>query len=187
MTGSALQEYARGILTHVPWEHWLVMVVVSLALTVILLIQKKCSVYGAIVLGLTVFTCLVILDTAVVIRYLGFLRHGTGRNLELELDRLLHGSELARNEVISNVVVFVPFGFFLEEFFAATKRFGGWWRLGFVAMSAWGLSFCIEFLQLVLRVGYFEVMDLLLNTLGGVLGAVIAIDGRALLVRGKRC
>ena len=70
MTGSALQEYARGILSHVPWMHWAVMGVVSLALTVILLIRKKCSVYGAIALGLMVFMGLFLLDTAVVIRYL---------------------------------------------------------------------------------------------------------------------
>ena len=119
MSGSALQEYVRGILTHVPWEHWVVMVVVSLALTVILLIRKKCSVYGAIALGLAVFTGLVLLDTAVVIRHLRLLRHGTGHNLRFGLDRLLYGSKDARSEVISNLIVFSPFGFFLAEFFAS--------------------------------------------------------------------
>ena len=85
----------------------------SLALTVILLIRKKCSVYGAIALGLTVFTGLVLLDSAVLIRYLRLLRNGTGRNLEFTLDRHLHGSEGARSEVISNLIVFIPSGFFL--------------------------------------------------------------------------
>ena len=40
-------------------------------MTVILLIRKKCSVYGAIALGVTVFMGLFLLDTAVGIRYLG--------------------------------------------------------------------------------------------------------------------
>ena len=116
MTGSALQEYARGILTLVPWEHWVMMVVVSLALTGFLLIRKKSSAYGAIALGLTVFTGLVLVDTAVLIRHLGLLQHSTGHNLGFELDRLLHGSKDARSEVISNLIVFVPFGFFLTDY-----------------------------------------------------------------------
>jgi len=186
MTGSALLEFARGILSKVPWEHWVVMVVVSLALTAILLIRKKSSVYDAITLGLAVFIGLVLLDTAVFIRYLGFLRHGTGRNLGFALDRLLHGSELARTEVISNVIVFVPFGFFLAEYLASLKRLNIVRRLGLATLIAFSLSLFIECLQLVLKVGYFEVMDIMLNTLGGVFGAVIAIAGRALLARGKK-
>ena len=189
VTGSALQEYARGILTHVPWEHWVVMVVVSLALTVILLIRKKCSVYGAVALGLAVFTGLVLLDMAVLIRHLGLLRHGVGRNLGFALDRLLHGSEGARSEVISNLIVFIPFGFFLAEFLAAapvssagpkstTTRFGIGRRLGVAALTAFSLSLCIECLQLVLKVGFFEVTDLVMNTLGGFVGALMSVGVR---------
>ena len=174
MTGSALREYAHGILTHVPWEHWVVMVVVSLALTVILLTRKKCSVYGAIALGLAVFTGLVLRDTAVMLRYLKLLRHGAGVNLKFALDRLLHGSGGARSEVISNLIVFIPFGFFLAEFLASLKRFSIGRRLGFAALTAFSLSLCIELLQLILKVGYFEVMDLVLNTLGGFVGALIS-------------
>ena len=150
----------------------------SLALTVILLIRKKCSVYGAIALGLTVFMGLFLLDTAVLIRYLGLLRHGVGRNLGFALARLLHGSEGARSEVISNLIVFIPFGFFLAEFLASLKRFSIGRRLGVAALNAFGLSLCIELLQLILKVGYFEVMDLVLNTLGGFVGALISVGVR---------
>lgn len=175
MSGSALQEYARGILTHVPWEHWVVMVVVSLALTVILLIRKKCSVYGAVALGLTVFTGLVFLDTAVVIRHLGLLRHSAGRHLGFSLDRLLHGNDFARNEVLSNLIIFIPFGFFLAEFWASLKRFSIGRRLGIVTLTAFSFSLCIELLQLVLKVGYFEVMDMVLNTVGGFVGTGVSL------------
>ena len=175
MTGSALLEYVRGILTHVPWEHWAVMAVVSLALTVILLIRKKCSVYGAIALGFAVFIGLVLLDTAVLIRHLGLLLNGTGHNLGFTLDRLLHGSEGARSEVISNLIVFIPIGFFLAEYLASLKRLSIVRRLGLVTLTAFSLSLLIECLQLVLKVGYFEVMDMVLNTVGGFVGTGVSL------------
>ena len=175
MATATLLSYARGILSHIPVGHWVVMGVVSLALTTILLIRKKCSAYGAIAFGLAVFTGLVLLDSAVLIRHLGFLRYGAGRNLEFTLDRLLNGSEGARSEMISNLIVFIPFGFFLAEFLASLKRFGIWRRLGLVALTAFSLSLCIELLQLILKVGYFEVMDLVLNTLGGVVGTGVSL------------
>ena len=181
MTGSALQEYARGILTHVPWEHWVVMGVVSLALTVILLIRKKCSVYGAIALGLTVFMGLFLLDTAVGIRYLGIMKHAAGHNLTLDFSRMFRKSGQGPVETLSNIAVFVPFGFFLGEWLASSNRTGSWRRVGLVTLAVFGLSLCIECLQLVLHVGFFEVTDLVMNTVGGVIGAVLSILGRRIL------
>ena len=131
MLGSALQEFARGILSHIPWEHWAVMGVVSLALTltVILLNRKKCSVYGAIALGLTVFMGLFLLDAAVVIRYLGITSHSSGHNLTLDFSRLFQKSGQRHVESIANIAAFVPFGFFLAEFLASLNRTGtGSWR-----------------------------------------------------------
>ena len=87
MSISALQSYARGIFSHIPWSHWVVIGGVSLALTVILLIRKRCSVYGATALGLTVFMGLFLLDAAVVIRYLGITPHSSGHNLTLDFAR----------------------------------------------------------------------------------------------------
>ena len=104
---------ARGILSHVPCSHWAVMGVVSLTLTVILLIRKKCSVYGAIALGLTVFMGLFLLDTAVGIRYLGIMKHSAGHDLTLDFSRMFQKSGQGPVETLSNIAVFVPFGFFL--------------------------------------------------------------------------
>ncbi len=174
MTGSALQEYARGILTHVPWEHWVVMVVVSLALTVILLIRKKCSVYGAIALGLAVFTGLVLLDAAVAIRWNDGVTHSTGFNPATEIHHFLYGGMVRWTEMFANIAVFVPFGFFLSEFLSTTKRFVSKCQIGLVALAAFGLSLCIESLQLIFRLGVFEITDLVLNTLGGVVGALMS-------------
>ena len=50
--------------------------------------------------------------------------------------------------------------------------------LWFAALSAFCLSLCNECLQLVLKVGYFDVMDLVLNTLGGFVGALISVGVR---------
>ena len=147
---SALQEYAHSILTHVPWPHWVVMGLLSLALTVILLIRKKCSVYGAIALGLTVFMGLFLLDTAVGIRYLGIMKHAAGHDLTLDFSRMFRKSGQGPVETLSNIAVFVPFGFFLGEWLASSNRTGSWRRVGLVTLAAFGLSLCIECLQLVL-------------------------------------
>ena len=41
-------------------------------------------------------------------------------------------------------------------------------------MAGFGLSLCIECLQLLLRVGIFELTDLVMNTLGEFIGALIS-------------
>ena len=150
MSFSALQEYACVILGHIPWEHWAVMAVVSLAWTVILLIRKKCSVYGAMAWGLTVFMGLFLLDTAVGIRYLGIMKHAAGHDLTLDFSRIFQKNGQGLIEAVSNIAVFVPFGFFLGEFLESLNRSGSWRRVGLVTLVAFGLSLCIECLQLVL-------------------------------------
>lgn len=185
MTSSALQEYARGILGHIPREHWTVMAVVSLGWTVILLIRKKCPVYGAVAMGLTVFVGLFVLDAAVVIRYLGITPHTSGCNLTLDLSRLFRKTGQGPAESISNIAVFVPFGFFLAESLASLNRTstGSWRRVCWAVLAAFGLSLCIECLQLLLKVGYFEVMDLVGNGVGGVIGAGVSVVIRRVLLK----
>ena len=187
MSASSLQTYARGILSHVPWTHWAVMGVVSLALTVILLIRKKCSVYGATALGLTVFMGLFLLDAVVGIRYLGITPHSSGHNLTLDFTRLFQKSGHRHIESIANIAAFVPLGFFLAEFLASLNRTGtGYWRRGgWVVLAAFGLSLCIECLQLLLKVGFFEVTDLVLNTVGVLVGALISVGVRK-VVAGRK-
>ena len=174
MLVSAVLSYARGILSQVPWVHWAVMGVVSLALTVIILIRKKCSAYGAIALGLSVFWGLFLVDTAVGIRFLGIMPHTFGHNLTLDFSRMFRKSGHGPVETISNIAVFVPFGFFLGEWLASLNRTGSWRRVGLVTLAAFGLSLCIECLQLVLKVGFFEVTDLVMNTVGGGVGGWIS-------------
>ncbi len=50
--------------------------------------------------------------------------------------------------------------------------------LGRVALASFALSLSIEHLQLLLHVGFFEVTDLVMNTLGGFAGALISVELR---------
>ncbi len=145
--------------------HWAVIGVVSLALAVSLAGRRKCSVYGAIALGIAVFSGLFLLDTAVVIRYLGMMGHASGYDLSFDFSRIFRSGSVSA-EMLSNLAAFIPFGFFLAEFLASLNRMGSWHRVGLVTLAAFCLSLCIETLQLLLHVGFFELTDLVMNTAG---------------------
>ena len=181
MPYSSLQTYVRTILASVPWEHWIGIGILSLGLTVFLIVRKKASFYGAICLGITTFVGLLLLETAVVIRYCGIFSHTSGVDLQVNPDRLFLGSRRVRIESFSNIAVFVPFGFFLAEFLASTKRLSSESWLIFGTLAAFGLSLCIEIFQLVLNVGFFELTDLVMNSFGGFLGASLSIVGRKVI------
>lgn len=66
-----------------------------------------------------------------------------------------------------NVLAFVPFGFFLPMLNRHTR---GLFRM---ALFTFEFSLLVETIQLVSKVGSFDVDDLMLNTLGGILGYVI--------------
>lgn len=66
-----------------------------------------------------------------------------------------------------NVIGFVPFGFFLP---IISYRFRNVFLTGTLGFS---LSLLVECVQLIGKVGCFDVDDLILNTLGAVVGYVI--------------
>ena len=182
-----LHRLIREVFAHAAWEHWVVIGILALALTGFLLIRKKCSAYGAICLGLTVFAGVFLLDTAVVIRIGDGVVHKTGFDPAYELHYFLYGGMVRWTEMFANVAVFVPFGLFLAGFLAARGRLVSWRRIGFVALCAFGLSLCIEGLQLALKVGVFEVTDLVLNTVGGGVGAGDCDSGKNGASKGLIC
>ena len=63
-----------------------------------------------------------------------------------------------------NIIGFMPFGFILPVMHRNMRRLWLVVPLGFL------LSFCVEFIQLVGKVGCFDVDDMILNTLGALLG-----------------
>ncbi|MBO1511939.1 VanZ family protein [Metabacillus bambusae] len=71
------------------------------------------------------------------------------------------------DQFVGNVLAFVPFGFLLPLLVS---------RLGSFIRMVWGtvaFSLLVEIAQLIFRVGAFDVDDLLLNTIGGVIGFLL--------------
>ena len=66
--------------------------------------------------------------------------------------------------LLGNVLIFVPAGFFIPILWKIKRGF-----VFTVCMTLW-MSLTVEMIQLLSRVGSFDVDDLLLNTLGGILG-----------------
>lgn len=67
--------------------------------------------------------------------------------------------------LLGNILIFLPFGFFMPM--ASKKR--NFYITSFYSLT---LSLTIEISQLLLMVGSFDVDDLLLNTIGGMLGYI---------------
>lgn len=96
---------------------------------------------------------------------------GYSYNLELfrEIGRFLRHRDALGFQVVfwnlaGNVICFMPFGFFVPWMRKSADRI---WIAGFLSLY---LSLLIELTQFFMRVGSFDVDDLLLNTVGGVLG-----------------
>lgn len=68
--------------------------------------------------------------------------------------------------IVGNVAAFLPFGFFLPIISRRSKKWYNTCMLGF------GFSLMLEALQLIFKVGSFDVDDMILNTLGAVLGYI---------------
>lgn len=66
--------------------------------------------------------------------------------------------------IVGNIVCFMPFGFFLP---VVSRRSRHWYN---TVLLSYLFSLCIETVQLVFKVGSFDVDDMILNTLGGILG-----------------
>ncbi|MCI8558549.1 MAG: VanZ family protein [Lachnospiraceae bacterium] len=81
--------------------------------------------------------------------------------------------------VAGNVAVFIPLGFALPVLFERIHSFGQ------VLILSFSISLLAETMQLVLRVGCFDVDDLLLNTIGGCIGYVIYGIFRCFWKRGR--
>ena len=75
--------------------------------------------------------------------------------------------------LFGNIVLFIPFGFFLPM----ASRYKSFFVTTFFSFS---LSFLVETFQLLSKVGIFDVDDLILNTLGGILGYIIYMIGRSI-------
>lgn len=82
--------------------------------------------------------------------------------------------------IIGNVLAFAPFGFCLP---LISIR-----RTNFFRVLVWSFLFSltIETIQLVYQIGIFDVDDLLMNTIGGVIGYVVYRIGKLWLDHKKK-
>jgi len=69
--------------------------------------------------------------------------------------------------IVGNIVGFMPCGFFLPVISRRSRRWFNTVLLSFL------FSLCIETIQLIFKVGSFDVDDMILNTLGGILGYIL--------------
>ncbi len=170
---------------------------------------RRTSIYGAVALGIAVFAGLLFIETTVVIRWCGIVTNGWGVHLNLDFKRILFLHSQGY-ESLFNIVAFVPFGFFLAEYLyvtthrpktasiagdgddaatgdrPASRPLNCWRRLALTTLATLALSLCIECLQLALHVGFFELTDLMMNTLGGLLGASLSLLLRAVFSPSKK-
>lgn len=74
------------------------------------------------------------------------------------------GSFALFTNIFGNVLGFIPYGFILPVICRGLRN-------GFlIILSGFSLSLCVETIQLVTKVGCFDVDDMILNTLGAAVG-----------------
>ena len=90
------------------------------------------------------------------------------------------GMEAFLLNVVGNVIAFLPCGFFLPVILKNGRK---WYSM---CLLSFGISLCIETIQLICKVGSFDVDDLLLNTTGGALGYLCFYLVQTARIRRKR-
>ncbi len=81
---------------------------------------------------------------------------------------LLHGNVKITNwselrNIILNILLLIPFGYLLPTLFPRLR----WWQVILLGLA---FSLTIELLQLITKLGYADVDDLINNTLGAAIG-----------------
>lgn len=69
--------------------------------------------------------------------------------------------------IFGNVIAFMPFGFVLPIISPENRK------LFYITFLSMEFSLSIELIQLIFKVGIFDVDDIFMNTLGGVLGGIL--------------
>lgn len=77
------------------------------------------------------------------------------------------GMEAVLLNIVGNVMAFFPFGMYLPWLSRRCQKF---WYTAFYSFE---LSLIVELIQLITKVGSFDVDDIILNTLGGILGYLL--------------
>ena len=88
--------------------------------------------------------------------------HGVNITLFKELTRYHIGSRLFYRNIIGNIILFIPFGFFVSYYLKLERK-------SLIFFVTLGISVIIELIQL--KIGRaFDIDDIILNIVGGILG-----------------
>lgn len=152
------------ILRHFPWA-LLIGIPLSLGLVgIVNVVRGRRGKEKAPVLSATLFGSYL---TAILL--ITFLSRESGNRVGADWQLFSTWGINARNNayVIENVLLFIPHGFFCCQTFRKLRSF--------VRCTLFGMavSLCIESLQLVTGRGFFQLDDILTNTVGTMLGCLI--------------
>ena len=98
-----------------------------------------------------------------------FLSRENGSRIGVDMEIFATWGINARNNayVVENVLLFVPYGILVPWVFKGCRKFFSSFLIGITT------SFIVECLQLITARGYFQIDDILTNTLGAIIGYYI--------------
>ena len=152
-----------GILNHV-WKILFISIFILIALRIIYFkINKKKIVFYKEVLRIL---CLIYLICLFYVITFQDVEWSTSNYIPFkEITRYSFGSKLFIKNVIGNIIMFIPFGFFIGYFFKIKKK-----KIMFIIIIF--VSTSIELLQR--QIGrVFDIDDIILNVLGGMIGFIV--------------
>lgn len=93
--------------------------------------------------------------------------------------KIVNGEKQLTTECIENVFLMMPFTAIVMWTFEIKKKVV--WKSIKIAFL---FSVMIELLQLLLRLGTFQISDIVYNTVGGMLGGIVYVVVKQLMKRG---
>lgn len=92
-------------------------------------------------------------------------------------DSVIANGKVDFDEIINNVIVFIPVGAYFTLLMRNTSILK-------VISSVFGISLTFEILQFIFAIGASDVTDLISNTLGGIIGMVL-VDALSVVLKEK--
>ena len=136
-----------------------VIAVISLRITYIIKNKQKFILYEEL---LSLIFIIYILMVFQIVTYQDVISYGNNFIPFKEVTRYSFGSELFFKNVVGNILLFIPYGFFASYYLKLEKK-----RIAFLLVLV--VSIAIECVQLVIG-RCFDVDDILLNIMGGMIG-----------------
>ena len=136
-----------------------VIAIISLRLTYIVKNKRKFILYEEL---LSLIFVIYILMVFQIVTYQDVISYGNNFIPFKELTRYSFGSNLFFKNIIGNILLFIPYGFFASYYLRLEKKRSAFFLILIVSLA-------IECVQLVIG-RCFDVDDILLNIIGGMIG-----------------